>query len=521
MTGAHRRPGRGRQAPLVVLGDAIADIDVTGEVRRICPDAPVPVLEPVSSSMRPGGAALAAAVAAGSGEAGSEVVLVTALARDDAGRRLVQMLEAVGVEVVAAEMEGPTPCKVRLRSHGQSLLRCDYGSHSRAKASCPERAEHAIGSACAVVVADYGLGVAEVPELRRLLASAAQVVWDPHPKGAFPVAGARLVVPNRDELFGSGGLFLAGAETVAVGSEHSMAATGPSLASICRQARIARRHWRAHGVAVTLGEKGAVLVSGDGPPLVVPAGGAGFGDTCGAGDCFAVEAALALGEGALPSEATARAVAAASAWVRRGGAAAWSGASLAAGPAPGLPAWPLPWDSDATARPAWQQVPDPPVALGSTGAPTHLPGRTGGRPTSTPITLVAAGGCFDVLHAGHVQLLQSARALGDRLVVCVNSDRSVRRLKGVGRPVVSEADRVAMLRALACVDEVVVFDEDTPARVLGELRPQLFVKGGDYGGHPLPEEEVLAAWGGQVAVVPYLAGRSTTRVIRRVREASS
>jgi rfaE bifunctional protein nucleotidyltransferase chain/domain len=126
--------------------------------------------------------------------------------------------------------------------------------------------------------------------------------------------------------------------------------------------------------------------------------------------------------------------------------------------------------------------------------------------------VVATGGCFDMLHAGHVSMLTAARALGDCLIVCLNSDASVRRLKGAGRPVNSAADRAAVLAALECVDCVTVFDEDTPAAALRMLRPDLWVKGGDYGGQDLPEASVLGAWGGQAVTVPYLDGRSTTRL---------
>jgi rfaE bifunctional protein nucleotidyltransferase chain/domain len=127
--------------------------------------------------------------------------------------------------------------------------------------------------------------------------------------------------------------------------------------------------------------------------------------------------------------------------------------------------------------------------------------------------VVAAGGCFDLLHAGHVRLLEAARALGDCLVVCLNSDESVRRLKGPGRPVVPQADRADVLRGLGCVDAVAIFAEDTPAAVLERLRPHLFVKGGDYGARDLPEAEVLARWGGQAVLVPYLEGRSTSGLL--------
>jgi rfaE bifunctional protein nucleotidyltransferase chain/domain len=127
--------------------------------------------------------------------------------------------------------------------------------------------------------------------------------------------------------------------------------------------------------------------------------------------------------------------------------------------------------------------------------------------------VVATGGCFDLLHAGHVATLRAARQLGDCLVVCLNSDDSVRRLKGPTRPLVPAADRVRVLEALECVDAVVVFDEDTPAEVLTRIRPDIWAKGGDYAGADVPEAAVLETWGGQAVVLPYLQGRSTTRLV--------
>ena len=131
-------------------------------------------------------------------------------------------------------------------------------------------------------------------------------------------------------------------------------------------------------------------------------------------------------------------------------------------------------------------------------------------------TVVATGGCFDLLHAGHVATLRAARALGDCLVVCLNSDDSVRRLKGLERPLVPEVDRVAVLEALGCVDVVVPFDERTPEAVLQRLRPDVFAKGGDYALTDLPEAALLSTWGGQAVVLPYLEGRSTTQLMKEV-----
>jgi rfaE bifunctional protein nucleotidyltransferase chain/domain len=131
-------------------------------------------------------------------------------------------------------------------------------------------------------------------------------------------------------------------------------------------------------------------------------------------------------------------------------------------------------------------------------------------------TVVAAGGCFDILHSGHVSMLEAARALGDCLIVCLNSDDSVRRLKGPGRPVVNEDDRRAVLRALGCVDAVALFDEDTPESLLERLRPDIFAKGGDYAATDIPEAKALERWGGQIVVLPFVPGRSTSGLIEEV-----
>ncbi|MFI1189386.1 D-glycero-beta-D-manno-heptose 1-phosphate adenylyltransferase [Streptomyces californicus] len=230
--------------------------------------------------------------------------------------------------------------------------------------------------------------------------------------------------------------------------------------------------WPVKQVAVTRGRDGAVLVAdADGHPLAVPAQPA-VGDTCGAGDQLAVTAAMTLAAGRLPSHAIAAAVDAATDYVNAGGPTA-----------PAAAAHP----SDAT-------------------APLELAARIrarGGR-------VVGAGGCFDLLHAGHLSLLHQARHLGDVLIVCINSDASVRRLKGADRPVVGERERAALLSALDCVDDVLVFAEDTPEKVLAELRPDIWVKGGDYAGRRIAEADLVESWGGEVVTVPFLEGHSTT-----------
>jgi rfaE bifunctional protein nucleotidyltransferase chain/domain len=368
-----------------------------------------------------------------------------------------------------------------------------------------------------VLVADYGRGVAAEPGVRAALVdlpARLPLVWDPHPRGPAPVPGARLATPNRAEAAG-----------------FAPEVPGPGLAAVTARARLLAERWAAAGVAVTLGPGGALLAEGAGAPLVVPAPPTPAGDPCGAGDRFAATAAGLLADGALPSEAVAGAVTAATTFVASGGATTvhlTARGIATAPPAPGVPGAPEPHPP----------IPGPPNREGNPGpgngsAAVHSP-PPDPRPPGTPSsaleravrliaavrasggTVVATGGCFDLLHAGHVATLRAARALGDCLVVCLNSDDSVRRLKGPERPLVRLADRVAVLEAVGCVDVVVPFDERTPEAVLRRLRPDVFAKGGDYALAELPEAALLESWGGQAVILPYLEGRSTTQLLKEV-----
>jgi D-beta-D-heptose 7-phosphate kinase / D-beta-D-heptose 1-phosphate adenosyltransferase len=457
---------------LVVVGDSLLDRDVDGEVRRLAPDAPAPVLAEKSSVDRPGGAALAALLAVGHGY---EVSLVTALADDEGGARLAELLAAAGVTVYPLRAPGRTPEKIRLRGSGQVLLRLDRGGEGPgrpAPVGPHDAALDAIRSASVVLANDYGRGLLREEHLREALSEgSAPLVWDPHRRGPGAVPNARLVTPNEAEL----------RELAGVGSD------GPRLAVAARGAERLRHRWRAGAVAVTMGRDGALLCHAGPTPLVVPAPIRAQGDACGAGDRFAAAAAMALADGALVSEAVQSAVAEAAAYVACGGP-----ASVLVDPPPPAPT-----------RPGRDQA----------GALVAQVRARGG-------TVVATGGCFDLLHAGHVATLQAARQLGDCLVVCLNSDASVAALKGPDRPLVNQADRARLLAALGCVDAVVVFGEQTPHAVLSWLRPDVWVKGGDYadGGVPaLPEAELVRRWGGQTVVVPYLAGRSTSQLVAAAR----
>ncbi len=455
---------------LVVLGDSLLDVDLYGRVERVCPDAPVPVVDEVAEHPRPGGAALAALLAARDGH---QVTLVTPVGHDEAAERLRDLL-AAEVRLVALDYDGPTSVKRRVRVDGHSLVRLDTGSGSGRIGVPGADVLDAVGDADAVLVSDYGRGATGVPSLRDRLADLrAPVVWDPHPRGAAPVRGVRLVTPNASE---------AGAFASEFGSSPDNGSVG--LAAVARCAAALVRAWQVGAVAVTMGEAGALLSYGDGAPVVVPAPDVAGRDSCGAGDRFAATAAASLGAGALPEESVRAAVYSASAFVAAGGAAAVPEHRTPPGRGDGA------------------------AASGVDHLLAQVRARRG--------TVVATGGCFDLLHTGHIASLRAARSIGDCLVVCLNSDASVRRLKGDGRPLVRAADRARVLEALECVDAVVVFDEDTPDEVLRKVRPDVWAKGGDYAGTDLPEAAVLAEWGGQAVVLPYVRGRSTTALVNRL-----
>ncbi len=454
--------------PVVVVGDALLDVDLVGTASRLTPDAPVPVVEDLETRERPGGAALAAVIAAQATR--REVVLIAPLADDDGAARLRALLDG-RVRLVAVPATGGTAVKQRVRVGDHSVVRLDSGAPAVTLGGLPAEALEAIRGAAAVLVADYGRGTTSDPAVRAALAGAGgPVVWDPHPRGADPVPSVRLVTPNA-------------AEAARVAAAAGVTADGDGLAAVGARAEGLIRHWGVGAVAVTLGARGALLSYGEGAPMVVPAVPVTGGDPCGAGDSFAAAATLALADGAVTGEAVAAAVGFAGRFVAAGGASAWDAPAVR--------------EADVAAE---------------DGVSALL-----ARVRATGGTVVATGGCFDLLHPGHVATLRAARGLGDCLVVCINSDDSVRRLKGPTRPLVTAPDRARVLEALEFVDAVVVFDEDTPVEVLDRLRPDVWAKGGDYAGADLPEAAVLRRWGGQAVVLPYLDGHSTTALVQRSR----
>ncbi|MDQ0850396.1 D-beta-D-heptose 7-phosphate kinase/D-beta-D-heptose 1-phosphate adenosyltransferase [Arthrobacter sp. B3I9] len=452
---------------IVVVGDVLLDVDLDGQATRLSPDAPVPVVDVSSARRRAGGAGLVARMLAGDGHS---VVLVTVLGTDDAATQIEE--ELAGVTVVAGASGAPTPVKTRVRARGQALVRFDEGCARPPVPQATAAMLQALDGAAAIIVADYGRGVAANPDLRAALSRLAgrvPIVWDPHPAGAPPVAGVDVVTPNL-------------AEARAAAGTGPMAGTVNDAAGVLAARLLGR--WQSKAVLVTHGEHGAVLAQDQvRTPLPIPAPQTTVADPCGAGDRLAASLAVHLAAGRDVEDSAALAVQEAAAFLACGGVA---GLAL-------LPDVYVPLSSAADG-------PDPDAL-----ALARRVRRSGG-------TVVATGGCFDLLHAGHARSLAAARRMGDCLIVCLNSDASVRRIKGAHRPIITEQDRAELLLALGCVDAVLVFEEDTPEACLDALRPDIWVKGGDYDVRDLPETALVESWGGRCLTVPHHAARSTTHL---------
>lgn len=405
---------------IVVIGDVLLDRETRGEVKRLAPDAPVPVLSNLKESVRLGGAGLAAWLLR---EMGEEVLLIAPIGNDRPSREIRSLCNRSQIDLFELPTSGATRVKERLSTDEQILMRVDHGDEDQAPTSIPVEIAEIASKADAVLVSDYGGGVTRDPLIRSLVGHlTVPVVWDPHPKGAEPVAGLTLVTPNRSE---SG-----------------------AVADVGKKAMELVSRWQT-AVAITVGELGAYLSVDGIESEYLPAARVN-GDPCGAGDAFASAAVMGLAHGLDVRSCVVGAVEAATAWV---------------------------------SREKWSE--------------------------RAPI-LVATGGCFDLLHVGHIETLKAAKALGDRLIVLINSDQSVRQLKGPSRPFNSAKDRAKVLASLEFVDEVIIFDQLTPEHAIAQLRPDIWVKGGDYRIDDLPETAVMARWGGRVVITPYVNGYSTS-----------
>lgn len=485
MPRSHSHPlvDRFRQVRALVLGDPMLDLYTQGAVQRFCPEGPVPVYDVHQTRRCAGGAANTAANLAA---LGAQVSLVAAIGDDEYGEQLLEMQAGAGIDVrcVLRIAGRKTLTKQRLIANHQLLMRVDEGTTSALDADSQSqllaRLHETMQECELIIVSDYGYGNV-TPQIIECLQDRPVSTWlcvDSKHLESLAKARPDIVKPNYAQACKLLGLSML-----------------PETPERCHQmARYKDRLLELTGscvVALTCDHDGCVVMQAGHEPRRVAARTCMRPRVAGAGDTFLAAMGLAVAAGEPIADAATLASAAAGLVVDKEGTAVCTADELVRCEA-GLG---RSWELNALAK--------------------HLePLRQQGQ------RLVLTCGCFDILHHGHVEYLRRARMLGDRLIVAVNSDESIRRLKGPARPINPLCDRLEVLAALDCVDYLLSFDEDKPDRVIKALRPHVFVKGGDYTRDTLPEADLVESLGGQVNFIPMVANRSTTRIIARIMDAS-
>jgi len=467
-----------RRSRVLLIGDVMLDRYWSGGTDRISPEAPVPVVGLKEFRDLPGGAAN---VALNVASLGTRCTLVGLTGDDDAGARLRTALDSTTIESrLVTTSSSPTITKLRVLSRNQHLMRLDIedGFADSDHDALVQAYREALAECDLVVLSDYAKGTLG-PVTADLIAAAREagrpVLVDPKGADFRRYRGADLITPNRGEF-----------ERV----------VGPCAddAALEARARDLIGELDLGGVLVTRSEEGMSLVPRDGDAVHLPAHRREVYDVTGAGDTVIGVMAAALAAGFPAADALVLANHAAAIVVGHLGAAQVTLEVL----------------HDAIAGEGRSADPGGVVEADELVSRLEAARRRGE-------SIVFTNGCFDLLHVGHVRGLQAMRALGDRLVVGVNDDDSVRRLKGEPRPLVPLAERMELLAAFDCVDYVVAFGEDTPAELLERVRPDVLAKGGDYAPVDIVGHDSVTARGGRVAVIDYVDGRSTTELIGRIR----
>ena len=458
---------------VVVAGDVMLDQYLFGATSRISPEAPVPVVHVQKTDDRPGGAAN---VAVNLASLGVKTRLIGVVGNDAAANTLEKLLSAYGIDCDFAHVsDRPTITKTRVQSRGQQLIRLDQENAAELQdRAVADAVAAAAAGAGAVVLSDYGKGA--LTDVRRMIElcrdAEVPVLVDPKGRDFEKYRGATLLTPNQGEF--------------------------EAVAGHCASdAELAARGWQMveeldlTALLVTRSEKGMMLLETGHEPVFLSTQAREVYDVTGAGDTVIATLAGALASGQSLASAAALANIAAGLVVRKIGV--------------------------ATVTPGEIQVALHQRGQGGRGLVSRdellvLVGEARARKER----IVMTNGCFDILHAGHVAYLEEAKSLGDRLIVAVNDDDSVRRLKGDSRPINSLEDRMLVLAGLAVVDWVVPFSDDTPAALIAAALPDVLVKGGDYRPDEIAGGKEVLENGGEVRVLSFRDGHSTSRIIEKL-----
>jgi D-beta-D-heptose 7-phosphate kinase/D-beta-D-heptose 1-phosphate adenosyltransferase len=464
---------------IAVAGDLMLDETWTGDVSRVAPEAPVPLLNLTGMSRRAGGAGN---VVENLSALGARVIALGAVGPEEEGTWLARRLTTLpGTRgTIVADPLRSTPVKRRMVSEGRQMLRVDQelpaGLSPGAERELLAAALRAVSEADVLLVSDYAKGTLTPALLSEMIGAARKkgipALVDPKGRDYGRYRGAALLTPNRREL------------------ESVSGETARDLAAVAALGERLRRDLSLDALLVKLSEEGMLLLERGGEPRRIRARAREVYDVTGAGDTVLAALGVALGAGLDLPAAAEVANRAAGCAVARVGTAPVHWADLLEG---------------LSAAPEEKLLDR--VHLAAVAATLRRAHRK----------IVFTNGCFDLLHPGHIRLLTEARSLGDLLVVGLNSDASVRRLKGPERPILSEHDRAQVLGGLDAVDFVVLFEEDTPEKLIEVVRPDVLVKGGDYTESAVVGAPFVRSYGGRVELIPLVEGRSTSSMLSRVK----
>ncbi len=466
----------------LVIGDLMLDRYLIGEVERISPEAPVPVVLLKKQNERAGGAAN---VAANLSELGIATRIAGCVGNDADGATLLQMIAEIGIgaQGILQSEPRPTTTKTRILGGHQQMMRLDQESREAFSEEETRQLQQLVTSQlkerpAVVVLSDYAKGVLSTALCQEVIKQARQmgvpVLVDPKGRNFNKYHGATALTPNKRETAEACSVSALDSETLLAEAAKLRVALGLEF------------------LAVTRGEEGISLIE-DQQILHIPATAKQVFDVSGAGDTVIATLAAGIIHGLDHQEALHL-------------------ANIAAGIVVGkVGTVPITWEDllhELVTQNSAVQA-DKVCDLDNLKAKVSLWRARGER-------IVFTNGCFDLLHAGHVTYLEAARKTGDRLVLGLNTDRSVSALKGPTRPVIHEADRARVLAALEVVDAVILFDEDTPLKLIHALRPDVIVKGSDYTEDQVIGGTEVKSWGGQVALIPIVPGRSTSGIIEKL-----
>ncbi len=466
-------------AHILVIGDIMLDRYWSGPTSRISPEAPVPVVKIGEIENRLGGAAN---VALNVATLGCKTSLCGITGDDEAGSTVKKLLTTSSInDATIADSNNPTITKLRVLSRHQQLLRMDF--EESLKNTCQnallKKVSEVVSEVDAVIISDYAKGTVSSPEQVIALCkkTSTPVFVDPKGSNFDRYKNASYITPNLSELEGVVG-------------------TNDTLEQIFNKAEELSKNLNLEGLLVTLSEKGMALIRNDGAPFHMPTSARDVFDVTGAGDTVIATLAASYASGADIQTAMRLANLAAGVVVGKLGTSTVSVQELNTA---------LELDN--------KEIRKGQLSLNELIKQVGLCKNKGEK-------IVFTNGCFDILHAGHVRYLKEAAKLGDQLIVGMNSDASIKKLKGENRPIVTLEERMEVMSSLNCVDWVVPFEDETPIELITRISPDVLAKGGDYIAENIVGFDHVTERGGKVAVLPFVDGCSTTSIIEKIKTQS-